>query len=356
LQVDPATGQCFAAENGVDPTCVPLDIFNGFGSPSADALAYVKASGLQQGFTQEQVVSGNLTGDLGQYGLRSPWAKDGVGVNLGAEYRAEYLQLNVDRSLQLGDLYGNGAKILPQPKSGFNVSEGFGEVRVPIVQGMPWVEDLTLTGGYRYSSYNTAGAVNSYKGTAEWQVVDDFKLRASYQRAVRAPNVLELFTPNNEVLFGGQDPCAAASSPDPTVIANCQNAGGIAHAQAPNAGSGLLNCPAAQCNQLVGGNINLQPETSITRSIGGVFTPTFIQGLSATIDYFHIKVAGFLAGIAPTTTLQGCYGDSATAASQAFFCPLVFRDPGTHSIHVTGAHVTATTQNTGFLDTSGIDF
>src|ERR1041385_4816685 len=119
LQVDPATGQCFSAEDGTDPNCVPLDLFNGFGAPSAAALAYVKASGLSQGFTEEQVVSGNMTGDLGQYGLRSPWAKDGVGVNFGAEYRAEYLQLETDQTLQSGDLYGNGAKTLPQPKAGF---------------------------------------------------------------------------------------------------------------------------------------------------------------------------------------------------------------------------------------------
>ena len=346
LNIDP-TGAC---RNDAANGCVPLDIFNGIGSVNNTpaALAYVTATGLEQGYTQEQVLSGSLTGDLGQYGLQFPWAKSGVGIALGAEWRAEELALNTDHTLQLGDLYGNGAKVLSQPRSGFNVTEGFGEIRVPVVQGQPFFEDLTLNAGYRYSSYNTAGSVASYKYGVDWQPIDDFRLRASFQRAVRAPNVLELFTPNNIVLFGGSDPCAAPA--DATVLANCHAFG------APNAGSGILNCPASQCNQLTGGNLNLKPETSDTRSIGIVLTPTFLDGFSATIDYFDIKVNGFIAGVSPTTTLSQCYGDSATAASQAFFCPLVIRDPATHSIHSTNSFVMATNTNTGSLSTKGFDF
>jgi len=92
LNVDPATGQCFVAETGVDNSCVPLDIFNGFGSISPAALNYINANGFITGYTEEQVVSGSLSGDLGQYGIKSPWAKDAVGIALGGEYRAEYIQ------------------------------------------------------------------------------------------------------------------------------------------------------------------------------------------------------------------------------------------------------------------------
>jgi outer membrane receptor protein involved in Fe transport len=357
LNVDPATGQCFVAEQGIDTTCVPLDIFNGFGSITQPMEDYVNATSLITGYTQEQVVSGSLSGDLGQYGIKSPWAKDSVGIALGAEYRAEYLKLDPSRDLIIGDIAGNGGKTLPVPRSGFNVAEGFGEVRVPLVQGMPWVEDLSVNAGYRYSSYNISGSVDSYKYGAEWQPIDDFRLRASYQRAVRAPNVLELFAPANVVLFGGQDPCAAASNPDATVIANC-----LAHG-VPNAGSGILDCPAAQCNNRVGGNINLVPEVSDTRSVGLVFTPTFLSGFTATIDYFAIKVAGFMpangeTGLPSNVILGACYGDAATPASQAFACPLVepFRDPQNHSIHTTNGFVQDLATNAGALRTKGFDF
>jgi outer membrane receptor protein involved in Fe transport len=359
LNVDPATGQCFVAEQGIDPTCVPLDIFNGFGSITPAMENYVNATSLQQGYTEEQVVSGSLSGDLGQYGIKSPWAKDSVGVAVGGEYRAEYLQLNPSRDLVIGDIAGNGGKTLPVPRSGFNVAEGFGEVRVPIVQGMPWVEDLSVNAGYRYSSYNISGSVDSYKYGAEWQPIDDFRLRASYQRAVRAPNVLELFSPANVVLFGGQDPCASPSSP--TVLANCLSGGGVAHAAVPNPGSGILSCPAAQCNNQVGGNINLVPEVSDTRSVGLVFTPTFLEGFTATIDYFAIKVAGYMpangeTGLPSPVILSACYGDAATPASQGFACNLVFRDPQNHSIHTINGFVQDLATNAGALRTKGFDF
>ncbi|MBV9063351.1 MAG: TonB-dependent receptor, partial [Alphaproteobacteria bacterium] len=360
LNVDPATGQCFVAENGMDPTCVPLDIFNGFGSVTPKMLDYVQATSLITGYTEEQVVSGSLAGDLGSWGLQSPWAKNPVGVALGGEYRAEYLQLDPSHDLIIGDIAGNGGKTLPVPRSGFNVSEGFGEVRVPLVQGMPFVEDLSVNAGYRYSSYDVAGSVTSYKYGAEWQPIDDFRLRASYQRAVRAPNVLELFAPNNEVLFGGQDPCAATGG-DPTVIHNCLTAGGIAHAQVPNPDAGILTCPAAQCNNVVGGNISLVPEVSDTRSVGLVLTPTFLSGFTATIDYFSIKVAGYMpangeTGLPSNVILAACYGDAATPASQSIACPLVFRDPGNHSIHTLNGFVQDVATNAGAMRTSGFDF
>ncbi len=360
LNVDPATGQCFVAEQGIDTTCVPLDIFNGFGSVAPDMLNYVQATSITTGYTEEQVVSGSLSGDLGQYGLKSPWAKDSVGIALGAEYRAEYLKLDPSRDLIIGDIAGNGGKTLPVPRSGFNVAEGFGELRVPIVQGMPFVNDLSVNAGYRYSSYNISGSVDSYKYGAEWQPIDDFRLRASYQRAVRAPNVLELFAPANVVLFAGQDPCAATGG-DSTIINNCQTAGGIQHAQVPNPDAGILICPAAQCNNQKGGNINLVPEVSDTRSVGLVFTPTFLPGFTATIDYFAIKAAGFMPANGETplpsnVILAACYGSAATATSQSIACPLVFRDPGTHSIHTTNGFVQDLATNAGALRTKGFDF
>src|SRR5579862_9356634 len=255
IQVDPVTGQCFCSLTN-PPTgvgCVPLDIYNGFGAIDKNMLNYVVADGFQEGWTQEQVVSGSITGDLGEWGGQSPWAKNPIGVSVGAEYRSEALKLATDQEFTTNDLYGQGAPTLSVPLSGFNVSEGFTELKVPLVQGIPWVEDLTLNGGYRYSSYNTAGATNAYKYGAEWQPIDDFRLRASVQRAVRAPNVLELFSPNIVQLFSGQDPCASAVKGS-AVYNNCVKEG------VTNVGSGVLVCPATQCNQETGGNAFLKPE------------------------------------------------------------------------------------------------
>ena len=86
------------------PPCVPLDIFNGFGSITPAMLNYVKVPALQNGYTEEQIVSGSLTGDLGEYGIQSPWAKSPVAVSIGSEYRAEYLALQPDEEYLSGDL------------------------------------------------------------------------------------------------------------------------------------------------------------------------------------------------------------------------------------------------------------
>ena len=345
LEVDPATGKCYAAETNAqgyvaDPTCVPLDIFNGIGSVTPAMEKYVAAQGFKSGWTQEEVVSGYVTGDLGAWGIQSPWAKNPVALSLGAEYRQERLQLATSRDFQINDLYGQGSATLPVPASGFNVGEAFTEVHVPLVQDQPLAEDLSLNGAYRYSDYSTAGSVNTYKIGAEWQPIDDFRFRGSFEHAARAPNVLESFSPFNVALFGGQDPCSSSSS------GQC--------ASVPNAGTSILSCPAAQCNAGYGGNTALKAESSDTYSFGVVLTPTFIDGFTATIDYFDIKVANYISYISPNTVLSGCYGSGATAAQIAFYCPMVHRS-ASGSIFGAG-YVDAVNTNLPYLQTKGIDF
>jgi len=353
LEVDPATGKCFAAEpnaQGIvtDSKCVPLDIFNGFGSITPQMLNYVLASGFQEGYTEEQIVSGSVTGDLGEWGIQSPLAKAPVAMSFGSEYRAEYLQDLVSSDFALGtppttDLYGQGGATPNRPRSGFNVVEGFGEMKIPLVQEMPWAEDISASAGYRYSSYSTAGSVSAYKYGLEYQPVDDFRLRASYERAVRAPNVLELFSPPNVGLFSGQDPCATSTA------GQC--------ASVPNAGSGsggLLACPANQCNQQTGGNISLRPEIGDTRTAGIVLTPSFMDGFSATVDYFNINVSSAISTIGSSITLAQCYSPTASAAAVAFFCPLVHRNVNGQIYG--GGFIVNTNANTGFRHTKGMDF
>jgi iron complex outermembrane recepter protein len=345
MEVDPATGKCYAAEpnaQGIitDAKCVPLNIFDGIGSITPAMLNYVGASGFQEGYTEEQIVSGSLTGDLGQYGLKSPWATSAAALSVGSEYRAEYLEFSVDHEFSSGDLYGQGGARLPTPRSGFNVKEGFGELKIPLVQEKPWAEDFSFTGGYRYSSYSSAGSVSAYKYGLEYQPIDDFRIRASYERAVRAPNVLEAFATDNVVLFSGQDPCATSTA------GQC--------ASVPHAGSAILSCPASQCNNELGGNPNLRPEVGDTRTIGVVFTPTFLDGFTATVDYFNIDVSSAIGTVPSQFTLAECYSPTASAGTVAFFCPLVHRNAAGQIFG--GGFVSSTNINTGFLHTKGTDF
>jgi iron complex outermembrane receptor protein len=345
LQVDPATGKCYATEGrlGTDPNCVPLDIFNGIGSITPGMLRYVATSTLQTGWTEEKIVSGSMTGDLGAWGARSPLAQAPAVMVLGAEYRQEGLAFNPDGESQSGDIEGS-LPIPAVPAAGFDVREGFSEIQLPLVQNVPFVEDLTLKGGYRYSSYSTAGGTNTWYGAAQWEPLDDLRFRASMQRAVRAPNVLELFTPHTiegfSTFYPGSDPCATITTGECATV--------------PNAGGNLLFCPSSACNEQIGGNIQLKPETSNTRSFGLVFTPTFLDGFTATADFWGIDVTKYIATLPAAQILDECYGPAATPGSEAYFCPFVHRNSS--GMLYGAGYVTSDGINTGYLKTRGVDF
>ena len=188
--------------------CVPLDIF---AAKSANltqaAYNYVLADAFTTGEVTQQIANINLTGDLGHYGVKSPWAADGVGVNFGLEYRRDYLQENFDDEQQAGDLSGGGGQALPT-SGATNTKEVYFEVRVPVAHDQPFFKDLTIDSGYRYSHYSEAGDDSTYKVGVEYKPIDDLLIRASYNHAVRAPDVQDLFAPNVVGLAVYTDPCA----------------------------------------------------------------------------------------------------------------------------------------------------
>ena len=351
MQVDPVSGGCITGA----PKCIPVDFYSGLGGITPAMENSIAATGLENGLTTEGVISGSVTGDFGEWGGKSPWAKNPIAVAIGGEYRDEFLTFTPDSAVSSGDLDGAGGAAPPVPKSGFNVTEGFGELQIPLVEGVPFIEDLSAKAGYRYSSYDTSGAVSSYEYGAEYQPIDDIRFRATYQRAVRAPNVLELFGPQSVGLFGGNDPCASPVIGS-VVSNNCANAPGNAKVTVAQQ-QGNLSCVASQCNQLTGGNVDAKPEISDTRSAGIVLTPTFFDGFTATVDYFDISIAHALSGgLNANAILSGCYGASANAASEAVACPLVNRDPATHSITTQSGYVIDTVLNDGTASTKGFDF
>ena len=337
---------CRSVLDGTDPNCVPWDIFSpGTVAPSAAANAYLSTPGFSRGIVEEQVASGFLSGSLGEYGLKTPWADQGVDVVFGAEYRKESLEFTSDVAFQTGDLAGQGAPTLPVNGS-FNVTEFFTEVRVPIAQDS-WVHEFTLTGGYRYSDYSTGATTDTYKIEGVFSPTRDISIRGGYNRAVRAPTVQDLFAPNRVALDGTTDPCAgfvigsggSGTAGDPGCIAQGLTVGQFV---APN--------PADQYNGFIGGNTNLVPETADTYTVGLVFTPTFVPGLSVTVDYFNIDVTDAIGGIGADTILLAC-----TQTADPFFCGLINRDPSGSLWRSANGFVINTTQNIGGFSTSGID-
>ena len=341
---DPATGNtvCRSALSNEDPTCVPFDPFNINVTPAQ--VNYLSAQGFQRGTVSEQVASGSITGQLGKYGAVLPWATDGFSFNVGAEYRKESLDLVVDQEFATGDLTGQGGATLPV-SGNYKVTEAFGEAQLPIVQDN-FFYALTLNGGYRYSHYKLSTGrtfnTNTYKFGAEFAPVRDIRFRGTYSRAVRAPNIQELFAPVNVQLDGSTDPCSG-------FVITAADTGCLL--QGLRVGQRVAPNPAGQYNGQIGGNPNLDPEKATTKSFGAVVQPRFIPGLAVSVDYFDIKIRQPIQGFGADAILASC-----TATQNPTACALINRNAVTGSLWLTtDGFVVDRQTNVGSVQTKGID-
>ena len=326
--------------------CVLYNLFQGGGSTVTPAqLAYIQVPGETGGSTIEQTANFTLTGKLGEYGIKSPWADDGVGVALGTEYRREFISEFADAEQEAGDLSGSGGAILPI-SGAFDVYELFAEARVPLVNNKPFAYAANIDLAYRFSDYSTAGVTDTYAVQGDYSPIRDIRFRGSFQRAVRSPNILELFSPQTVGLANYVDPCGPAKT---YTLAQCENTGITA---AEYGSAGIVGSSANQNNTLGGGNPNLKPEVADTYSGGFVLEPQFLPGLNLSVDYFNIYVADVIsAGAAtPAEALSEC----ATTGS-SFYCGLIHRD-SSGSLGLTNAgYITGTAVNAGSLQTDGVD-
>jgi iron complex outermembrane recepter protein len=335
---------CRVALTGQDPNCVPYDIWGG--TPSAASLAYVSTTGIIKGYTSQQVLSLNLTGQLGEYGMKMPWAQDGVSIALGAEYRKDSLELEADDAFNAGDLSGQGAPTL-DVSGGYSVKEVLGEINIPIVQE-GFVHSLSVNGAYRYSDYSLSNGrsitTDTYKFEAEFSPIRDIKFRATYNRAVRAPNIQELFAPQFVGLDGVTDPCSG------TPIAATQF-GCIA--QGLSVGQTVVSNPAGQYNGLLGGTQTLLPEKATTKTIGVLIQPSMVPGMSLSVDWFDIKISDAIQGFGADAILAACGTSTATTVHPA--CALINRDPAGSLWLTSGGFVEDLQTNVGGVRTRGIE-
>jgi outer membrane receptor protein involved in Fe transport len=346
--VDPI---CRSRLDGTDLGCVPYDIF-ATGQVSAAALSYLQTPGFQRGTNQQTVASASITGDLATWGMKFPWAESGVGVAFGVEYRKESLELLTDAAFSLlpsSDLAGQGAPTL-STRGSFDVREVFGEVRIPIIED-GFIYNLSLEAGYRYSDYgigNRSVSTDTYKIGLDLSIVRDIRFRATYNRAVRAPNIQELFAPQRVVLNGNGDPCAGIG-PITAGNAGCR-------AQGLAVGQVVAGNPAGQYNGLIGGVAGLNPEIADTYTIGVVLQPSFIPRLAITVDYFNIKIRDAIQALGQDFILGVCDSDPGTVLPDGTpICSLIHRDSSGSLWRSADGYVRDQVRNIGSFETRGID-
>jgi iron complex outermembrane receptor protein len=331
-------------------SCVPYNIFTQ-GGVTAAQTSYLSTPGTAYGQNWEEIEHFDITGDLGKFGITSPLAKDGIAINLGAEHRLEALSFQPDGAELSGNLAGfSGAAVAID--RGYTVTEGIFEIRAPLVQDKPFVHDLTVDAGYRYSDYTTAGITNTYKFEVQYAPTADVRFRGSYDKAVRAPNLIELYNPQSygQQSFVGTDQCAPTLAGGVIVIAATASLAECAHTgvSAAQYGNGNVagaaytgsvpQCVSQQCGQVIGGNTGLKPESAETYSVGFTVTPTFLPNFNGSLDYYHISLRD-----AVTTAPGSFIYTQCLATGAAADCSQIVRN------HVTGALSGATVAGGGYI-------
>lgn len=347
-----ATGQLQCADATARAAgCLPLNIF-GLGIADPAAINYVTVDSNNTEISELKNAVAVVSGSLFNLGLGA----EDVGFALGGEYRQMSAQYIPDTFLASGDVAGFNAG---QPTQGsYDVKEIFGELRVPIIQ-RGFVDLLELNGAARYSDYSlpNVGGVWTYAGGVNFAPVPDVTFRGQYQRAVRAPNVQDLFGGNSTGFPAAIDPCGsqtAANLRTETIRQLCIASG----VPAANVFQAVVQ-PNSQIQANFGGNPNLSEETSDTYTAGVVIRPSFIPRLNITVDYFNIKVEDAIAtfGGGLNSALSLCYTVAQDLSNPICSIFAGQRNPVTGALGQTqgGGNPNVLSANIANIETSGID-
>ncbi len=294
--------------------CVPLNLFGGNGSITADQLAFISFTERDRSSQHLADFTANLSGDL--FDLPA----GPVGFAVGYEHRIQSASFDPDPIIAAG----LGADIPSQPARGrYNSDELYGEIRVPLLKETPFFYSLEATGSVRHSDYSISGASTTYSGTGLWKPVRDLLLRANYATGFRAPSLGELFGGRSRFDQPGNDPCTNdpdATTPTPyqlsaAVRANC-TANGV-----PADGS-YSEPQGGQLPVITQGNRNLKPEKSRSLLFGGVYSPDwarnsgFASNFSIEANYYDIRVRNAIGAVDTNLILNNCavLGDPASCA------------------------------------------
>jgi outer membrane receptor protein involved in Fe transport len=346
-----------------DGQCRPANLFGGVNSVSPESVAFFTQPTTNRFKLEQAVVTASLSGDTeGLFTLPGGLVR----YALGAEFRQEKSRSTLnDATLGIlpngsfiGDVSSNVNLVfndqVRQFNSGgkFDVKEAFAEARLPILSQAPLAHELSVEAAARYAEYSTVGSAFTWNLAGTWAPVSDVRLRASYSKAIRAPDIFELFSPQQAATFRPTDPCGISDL-------NARIAAGL-----PNAETRKANCATALTALGVnpntyedpltarfagtsGGNPNLAQEEATTWTAGFVVQPSALPGLTVSVDYYAIEIAEAIAAVTAQDIVDTCY-DLPTFPSQ--FCGLFDRraDGGFQSLRQVQI-------NFGRIETSGAD-
>ena len=359
----------FTFTPGANSGCTPINLFNGMFSLTPEQVDFVTEPTTTDVRLEQLVVSAQLTGDTASF-FNLPGGA--LQFAIGAEYREEKSNTRFD-PLVLG-LLPQGSPAGPagtfvgdiDPRKQrltfdtttrvfntggrFDVKEVFGELSVPILR-QQFFHELTVGGAARYSEYSTIGDAFTWNVNGTFAPIRDLRLRGTYAVAIRAPNVTELFSPQQGTVFRPVDPCdvnviaGLLASSDPAVRGRAQRR--QSNCAAAGAPPGFTDPLTARFSGTAGGNPNLQEETAKTITAGAVLQPRFLPGLTISGDYYDIRIRDAIARVSAQDIVNSCY-ESTQFPNQ--FCDLFTRGP-----NFGFTFLRQTDLNFGRFETAGVD-
>jgi len=311
--------------------CVPLNLFGGTGTVTPEMLNYISATLVDHFESQLDVLNVNFTG------LLFDMPAGPVGAAVGATYRDQGAKSSPD-SAKVNDLVtGNtGAGV----EGSYDVSSLYGELSLPLLGRESAAGSLDMNAGFRYDNYSTVGSNTTFQANLVWRPVDSLLLRATFAEVFREPGV--------GVLFGGQ----ADSFPQAQDPCNNANFGNLTAAQqsicvAQGVPQGGWQQDDTQLKATVGGNPNIQPEQGETMTVGLAWSPEFLDGFTATLDWWSVDLDDGFNTLAVENVIENCLNSGSANSSQ---CANVIRAPGGDIVTVL-----AFVQNAATIKVEGID-
>ncbi|GAA0341215.1 TonB-dependent receptor [Bowmanella denitrificans] len=300
--------RCRDQSNG----CAPMNLF-GRQTLSEDVIGFMMFRDTDKNTLTQKVFSARISGEA----FTLPAGR--LGLAAGLEYRQEHSEFSPSQAHQLGSTYRTNSGALLASRGEYDVKEAYIETLVPLLQDKPWANQLSLEAALRRSDYSLAGTSSAWKLGLSWEPVQDLKLRFNRSKSVRAANIAEMFQPQQPGFAFVEDPCH---------FENLTLGASPANRQANCLALGLSTDFQSEAETsvrtvLTSGSRDLTPETALTTTLGLVYTPSWLNNLTLSVDNWEINIADAIQAFSANNILNNCV-DLSSVDNE--FCRLVSRD------------------------------
>jgi iron complex outermembrane receptor protein len=337
--------QCGTAANPIGlSSCVPFNVLGGPSASTPEALAYINSTGQSTYGSTVNSATADLAGELFQLPAGA------LGLAVGIEHRevkGQEVPGQFEQSGYSTDLAGNATY------GRYTVREAYAELQIPVLKAMPFAELLSFNLATRHSDYSNFGVTNNSKASFMYKPVKDVLIRGTWAEGFRAPTLGDTFGGGSQSFDTFLDPCDTVygdAARNPAVQARCVASGTTpTYRQVNQAGTPIPSAVGIQSTVAFNtgaGNAFLEPETATTKTVGFVYSPSFVPGLSVGLDWYNISIDNRITAISATYVANECFINGS-----ANFCSAIRRDP------VTGQITTLSrgNANLGNMETEGLD-